>query len=471
MNNKVKKGETMTTTTTITNKSSSLWNVEETDAARHALLALQGVHASLHYLRGVLAADTALYRPSVAGILRRIEISASCRERLESCIEHTLGTRGGQENRRSGGNAVAVSMAVALHDVLRSIDQRLSSIESKHGVDWVFESVSMHGEGKTCGVAVEGRVAHQRGLSVLTVAVLTSTIQKSLRILSNAFVPLLSLSLSAVDDEKWDGDGDGGRDGDGDKEGGDDHPMTTREWLSTLHRIVRREYAEDAWTRDMIEYVYGRVVAPYLAFLCQWAFSINALPIPATANGQYDTVVAPFLTTLHCFEKNEWQQDGLHIPAPLPDCLEDETGMSSPLLLWTRLVNTGLQLRLLHSVGDAYGCIDVVGALCEGWVTVDDCADGDDGGSGFFLRMTHQSCGWLHDINDDDGTSSIKIQTLGEEEETRMMDAILNDSEAARKKKVAVERWLRVLQQQRNREIDEARAIATGVVRQKSLAM
>ena len=145
--------------------------------------------------------------------------------------------------------------------------------------------------------------------------------------------------------------------------------------------------------------------------------------------------------------------------------------MSSPLLLWTRLVNTGLQLRLLHSVGDAYGCIDVVGALCEGWVTVDDCADGDDGGSGFFLRMTHQSCGWLHDINDDDGTSSIKIQTLGEEEETRMMDAILNDSEAARKKKVAVERWLRVLQQQRNREIDEARAIATGVVRQKSLAM
>lgn len=165
-----------------------LWSLEEAQLARHALLALQGVVASLLRLQALLAAPGALPRRSISGLLRKLAEAGELRQRLQRFVAAFSGSdptagrpasSSGGANSDGGGTShdpVQQAFAVAVADVLQRQSAALQQLEQQEGAPWV-QAVEVGGS--------QGRRLLGRGPSLLQVALHTGRLQAQLRSLAD----------------------------------------------------------------------------------------------------------------------------------------------------------------------------------------------------------------------------------------------------------------------------------------------
>ena len=157
-----------------------LWSLAEAELARHALLALQGVAASLLRLQALLGAPGALPRRSIAGLLHKLAAAGELRLRLQRFVAAFTGggaafgrpTGGGS----GGGDPVQHAFATAVADVLQRQSAALQQLEQQEGSPWV-QDVAAGG--------IPGRRLAGRGPSLLQVALHTGRLQLQLRSLAH----------------------------------------------------------------------------------------------------------------------------------------------------------------------------------------------------------------------------------------------------------------------------------------------
>ena len=169
-----------------------LWSLAEAELARHALLALQGVAASLLRLQALLAAPGALPRRSIAGLLRKLAEAAELRLRLQrfvAAFSDSGATAGAARPGSSGGRSyvdskggscgqdpVQQAFAAAVADVLQRQSAALQQLEQQEGSPWV-QAVEVAGS--------QGRRLFGRGPSLLQVSMHTGRLQGQLRSLAD----------------------------------------------------------------------------------------------------------------------------------------------------------------------------------------------------------------------------------------------------------------------------------------------
>lgn len=169
-----------------------LWSLAEAELARHALLALQGVAASLLRLQALLAAPGALPRRSIAGLLRKLAEAAELRLRLQRFVAAFSdsgakagaarpGSSGGRSYVDSKGGScgqdpVQQAFAAAVADVLQRQSAALQQLEQQEGSPWV-QAVEVAGS--------QGRRLFGRGPSLLQVSLHTGRLQGQLRSLAD----------------------------------------------------------------------------------------------------------------------------------------------------------------------------------------------------------------------------------------------------------------------------------------------
>lgn len=169
---------------------SQLWTLAEAELARHALLALQGVAASLLRLQALLAAPGALPRRSISGLLQKLAEAAELRLRLQRFV--TAFSEGGAaagaaqpcsndgsegcEGGGSGQDPVQQAFAAAVADVLQRQSAAIQQLEQEEGSPWV-QAVEVAGS--------HGWRLFGRGPSLLQVALHTGRLQLQLRSLAD----------------------------------------------------------------------------------------------------------------------------------------------------------------------------------------------------------------------------------------------------------------------------------------------
>ena len=177
-----------------------LWSLGEAELAQHALLALQGVAASLLRLQALLAAPQALPRRSVEGLLRKLAAAGELRQRLQHFV---AAFSSGSSGRSSNGGAssrepVQQAFAHAVSDVLQRQAAALQQLEQEQGTSWV-QAVSVGG--------VPGRRLHRRGPTLMQVALHSGRLQLQLRSLADL---CWCTSADTVAGEEAGEDADGG---------------------------------------------------------------------------------------------------------------------------------------------------------------------------------------------------------------------------------------------------------------------
>lgn len=463
--------------------SGSLWTLEEAELARDALLSLQGVHSSLLRLRGTLAAAHALSRPATAGVLKKIEEAASCRQRLQMFIgefsapyaaarmgdgasseDDDRNTREVKENsseKNKNSDLVLTALAAGLEDVLLSISQQLSSLETAHATEWVagVRLIPQHGD-----ATMRGKVLKGHGLSITRVAVLTGRVQSMLRVLSSlcwcSIVQNNSTSAGSEEEERC--------------EWQVTPPPEGPALLSVLCQWV--ETADEQY-RDVMQYLFARAAQPYIAFLRQWAFTITDFdpghPYVIPQSKAALVIRAPAVTppsgphrrcTIGQGRKSNAPASSL-IPGTLPGFLAH---LEAPLL------NAGAQLRLLHSVTD-YKCRDVTAALCSGENADGEFITGQDNVEGLRgsiesrnseprwmrLGVTGRSASALYIGNpgDTEGVSPEVELALGVEQVDEMLQRAKEEGE---RKLADVKYWLLDLEEEREDAAHAAKELAAG---------
>ena len=254
------------------------------------------------------------------------------------------------------------ALVAGLENVLLSISQQLSSLETAHATEWVagVRIISKDG-GSSDSSSTHGKILKGHGLSLTRVAVLTGRTQSMLRVLSSL------CWCNIVKDDNSDGDSK-------EEERCEwqvNPPPQGPALLSVLCRWV--ETADEQY-RDVLQYLFACAAQPYLIFLRQWAFTITEFDpghpyvIPQSPEG---LVIRPILsntatpgTILSSTSHRPPSALGgprrkspppSFLPASLPGFLAH---------LEAIFLNTGAQLRLLHSVKD-FNCRDVTAILCS----------------------------------------------------------------------------------------------------------
>jgi hypothetical protein len=165
---------------TVEQLSGQLWSLGEAELAQHALLALQGVAASLLRLLAQLAAPQTLPRRSVEGLLRKLAAAGELRQRLQHFVISFSSSSMGRSSSGSGGTSsrdpVQQAFAHAVSDVLQRQAAALQQLEQEQGTSWV-QAVSVGG--------VPGRRLQRRGPTLMQVALHSGRLQLQLRSLAD----------------------------------------------------------------------------------------------------------------------------------------------------------------------------------------------------------------------------------------------------------------------------------------------
>lgn len=341
-------------TSRVCKETDGLWNGEESEIAREALLALGGVRSSLSKLRGRLLMPQALPRPASAQILSCMVESSEARYKVEDFAESILKDRDADRAK----DPISYAFAHGLKRVLEDIDEDLVRVEMQEVNSWMQPVGLKMREGvEACGAEYHGL-----GMSILQLEHATASARRSLVFLA-----------SYIDDEGNDGDdldrGESEEDGEVPKRHcADSAPLRGMALLESLHQIA--QYPLDEEQVILAKRLFLGSFVPYLSLISRWAFGIEHLT-------DADPFVAPLGSEFAVSALNDTLG-----PACVPSFFSAE--------MWSDLMVAGTQLRLLYSwwkKGDEVG--GVAGNNVASLFVDDD--HGDDDGLGCPSEIANQT--------------------------------------------------------------------------------
>jgi len=290
-------------------ETTSLWNGEESEIAREALMALGGVRSSLSKLRGRLLMPRALPRPASVHILSSVVEASVARYLVEDFVDPILKERGTERARDPVSNA----LAHGLKRVLEDIDNDLVRVEMEEVNSWMQPIGLKMRE----GVDVCGAEYHGLGMSILQLEHATAKARRSLLFLASY--------LDVHDDDDDENDDD---DGDKQRTGGFNFPRGVA-LLECLHQAA--QYSLEGEQAEIAKRLFLGSLVPYLSLISRWAFGIEHLtdadPFTAPLSSEYAISTSALSETLG--------------PASVPSFFPAETRRD--------LIVSGTQLRLLYS--------------------------------------------------------------------------------------------------------------------------
>ena len=239
----------------------TLWNGEESEIAREALLALGGVRSSLSKLRGRLMMPQALPRPASAHILFSMVEAATARYLVEDFVMPVLKERDVERAKDPVSNAFAHE----LKHILEDVDRELVKVEMEEVNSWM-QPVGLK---MKAGLDAWGAEYHGMGMSILQLAHATAKSRASLLFLASYF-----------------------DDGRGATEDGHDRAFHG----SASEADARQTYCWFPRGKDLLEFLYSsaqycaegeqagiskslflRSLAPYLVLVSRWAFGTEQM--------------------------------------------------------------------------------------------------------------------------------------------------------------------------------------------------
>jgi len=296
-------------------ETTSLWNGEESEIAREALMALGGVRSSLSKLRGRLLMPLALPRPASVHILSSMVEASVARYLVEDFVDPILKERDTERARDPVSNA----LAHGLKRVLEDIDKDLVRVEMEEVNSWMQPIGLKMRE----GVEVRGAEYHGLGMSILQLEHATAKARRSLLFLAS----YLDARGGSEDEEDVD-DEDDDDDDDERGTGGFNIPRGVA-LLERLHQAA--QYSLEGEQAEIAKRLFLGSLAPYLSLISRWAFGIEDLtdadPFTAPLSSEYAIGTSALRETLG--------------PASVPSFFPAETRRD--------LIVSGTQLRLLYS--------------------------------------------------------------------------------------------------------------------------
>ncbi len=252
----------------------TLWNGEESEIAREALLALGGVRSSLSKLRGRLLMPQALPRPASAHILCSMVEASSARYLVEDFVMPIV-----KERNQLARDPVSHAFAHGLKHVLEGVDKELVKVEMQDMTSWM-QPVGLK---VRAGVDASGAEYHGMGMSILQLAHATDKSRTSLLFLASYFDD----GEDAV--ENYDGDMlgvPGVRNNPGKGAARDAHRPFPRGRALMEFLYASAQSCAEGPCADIANGLFMRSFAPYLLHVCRWAFGIECLT-------EADTFAAP----------------------------------------------------------------------------------------------------------------------------------------------------------------------------------
>lgn len=240
----------------------TLWNGEESEIAREALLALGGVRSSLSKLRGRLLMPETLPRPASAHILRSMVEASSARYLVEDFVTPIV--KACDERAR---DPISLAFAHGLKHILEGVDKDLVKLERQDVNSWM-QPVGLK---VRAGVDACGAEYHGMGMSILQLAHATDTVQTSLLFLASYFGGRGDIG------ENHDGDASGVLSDLGNGSHGNGHRSFPRgrTLLEFLHASAQS--CGDGPCADIANSLFLRALAPYVSHVSRWAFGIENL--------------------------------------------------------------------------------------------------------------------------------------------------------------------------------------------------
>ncbi|KAI7838596.1 hypothetical protein COHA_007604 [Chlorella ohadii] len=348
---------------------SQLWTLAEAELARHALLALQGVAASLLRLQALLAAPGALPRRSISGLLQKLAEAAELRLRLQRFV--TAFSEGGAaagaaqpcsndgsegcEGGGSGQDPVQQAFAAAVADVLQRQSAAIQQLEQEEGSPWV-QAVEVAGS--------HGWRLFGRGPSLLQVALHTGRLQLQLRSLADLCWCGLSPAADGspmAEDALPAQAAVGGEDGSAAEEAqraqqgqkaqqqqqlGSTGPCLWEEGsfpagVQLLNYLFERANEADDADAPVLRFLFVQAMQPYLRHMHVWAFTTHAVSPEFGTAGDKELLTLDFLPPPPAEEAPGREPPVALVPVDPPSFLQP---------LHAAFMRAGSQLRLLHSL-------------------------------------------------------------------------------------------------------------------------
>jgi hypothetical protein len=222
-----------------------LWNGEESEIAREALLALSGVRSSLNKLLGRLLMPQTLPRPATVHILSSIACASEGRSVVEGYVFMII-----KKDVEIPKDPVSRAFAHGIKGILAEIDKELVNIEMQGVKSWM-QPVGLKIKD---GVGARGAEFHGMGMSILQLEHATADLRSIIVFLASYFEDRASLT-------------DFGHDYDAFPNG--------KELLEFLHKAAQQFL--DGMQAEIAKRLFMAALVPYISLISRWAFGVESL--------------------------------------------------------------------------------------------------------------------------------------------------------------------------------------------------